>query len=68
VGRKLIMEPITRRIKDMREQDKVFAEMEPSLFKRVYLMAADIRKRIDIEHAEDEIKIRERKNALINRR
>ena len=62
------MEPITRRIKDMREQDKVFAEMEPNLFKRVYLMAADIRKRIDIEHAEDEIKIRERKNALVNRR
>jgi hypothetical protein len=62
------MEPITRRIKDMREQDKVFAEMEHSLFKRVYLMAADIRKRIDIEHAEDEIKIRERKNALVNRR
>lgn len=46
-------EPVTKRIKDMREQDEYFRKLEKSPFKRVHLMAADIRRKIDMEYKEE---------------
>ena len=64
-----MQEPVTRRIKDLREQDEYFRKLEPNQFKRVHLMAADIRRKIDIEYKEEEVKRNERHEvALANRK
>lgn len=64
-----MQEPVTRRIKDLREQDEYFRKLEPCRFKRVHLMAADIRRKIDIEYKEEEARRNERHEvALANRK
>lgn len=42
-------EPITMQIKGMQAQNEYFKQLEPSQFKRVFLMANDIRRKVDIE-------------------
>ena len=37
---------ITQSVKTMQEQNKIFEEMEPNIYKRVALMAADIKQTI----------------------
>lgn len=60
------MEPVTMRINDLREQDKYFIEAEPSLFKRVFVMAADIRKRIDLERKREEEEKEEKRRGTLD--
>ena len=38
---------ITSSIKTMQEQNKIFEDMEPNIYKRVALMAADIKQTIE---------------------
>ena len=61
------MLPVTMRIPNMIEQDKYFAELEPSPFKRVFLMAADIRRKVDIERKIAEEEREERRKLGIKR-
>lgn len=63
-----MQEPVTRRIKDFREQDKYFKRLEHNQFKRVHLMAADIRRKIDIEYKEEEVKRNERHEVTLANR
>ena len=63
-----MQEPVTRRIKALREQDEYFRKLEPNQFKRVHLMAADIRRKIDIEYKEEEARRNERHEAALANR
>lgn len=40
---------VTGTVKTMQEQNRIFREAEPNHFKRVYMMANDIKKRINEE-------------------
>jgi len=42
-------EPITMQIKGMQAQNEYFKQLEPSPFKRVFLMANDIRRKVDLQ-------------------
>lgn len=48
---------ITGTVKTMQEQNEIFAEKEPNYFKRVHMMANDIKKcineRLEMEHSKE---------------
>ena len=50
---------ITRDVSGFQEQNKIFTDKEPNIYKRVFALAQDIKQRIKYEYALDEDKRRE---------
>lgn len=62
----IFLATVTQTVRGMQEQNKVFAELEPHIYKRAMLMAADIKKTIIERGKKDQAKKRDKGGDLLS--